>query len=312
VAELENRFTWSASRRNTFEYCERQYWWSYYGSWGGWNRDAQPEARQAYILKNLYNRWTWAGTVVHEAIEGVLRRLQAAEGQLAFEGAETNVAAEIEAATHRMREQWVESRSGAYRRRPKRSFGLSEHEYDVSVPRAEWQATNQKVRDALKTFLTSELFERIGASDPKTWLPIETLDQFDFEGTGIWAVLDFAWQDPEGHVEIFDWKTGAVKPDANRDQIACYTLYVQSSRGVPPEDVTTHLVYLGRDLQDFDYRMTEDDLQSVREVMRASIATMRERLQDAEKNIAVRDDFPLTEDRSRCQVCAYRRLCGRV
>ena len=54
-----------------------------------------------------------------------------------------------------------------------------EHEYDVIVPRAEWQATNQKVRDALRAFLTSPLFERIRASDPKTWLPIETLDQFD-------------------------------------------------------------------------------------------------------------------------------------
>ena len=56
---LKNEFTWSASRARTFDYCPRQYWWNYYGSWGGWDRDCTREAREAYMLKNLANRWTW-------------------------------------------------------------------------------------------------------------------------------------------------------------------------------------------------------------------------------------------------------------
>ena len=63
MAPFKNLFTWSASRHGTFRYCQRQYWWNYYGSWGGWGYDAPKEAREAYMLKNLANRWTWPGTV---------------------------------------------------------------------------------------------------------------------------------------------------------------------------------------------------------------------------------------------------------
>jgi CRISPR/Cas system-associated exonuclease Cas4 (RecB family) len=314
VAELENKFTWSASRANSFAYCDRQYWWTYYGSWGGWKSDAPREIREAYILKNLANRWTWAGTVVHEAIEGVLRRMQrsAGQGELPLGAVSVDPDVVIDTATALMRDQWVESRRGAYRQRPKKRFGLAEHEYDVVVPRAEWQATNQRVRDALRTFFTSDLWERIRASNSATWLPIETLDQFDFEGTGVWAVLDFAMRTPEGRIEIFDWKTGQVREDANKLQVGCYTLYVQSSRGVTPEEVTTHLVYLGEELQHFSYEMSEEDLVGVRAQMRASIAAMRARLRDGGPNVAVRDDFPLTDDLSKCETCAFRRLCDRA
>jgi hypothetical protein len=71
-------------------------------------------------------------------------------------------------------------------------------------------------------------------------------------------------------------------------------------------------VYLGEQLQDFPCRMAEKDLREVRGVMRASIAAMRNRLRDKEANVAVREDFPMTEDVARCRVCAFRRLCGRA
>ncbi len=313
VAELKNKFTWSASRHGSFSYCHRQYWWSYYGSWGGWNRDAPPRAREAYMLKNLANRWTWAGTVVHEAIEDVLRGLHGGGEQraLGFEQHGLDIEEEVEKATKLMREQWVESRNAHYRIRPKKRFGLAEHEYDEVIPRAEWKATNEKVQNALRAFFNSPLWDRIRETDPHDWLPIETLDQFDFEGTGIWAVLDFALRVPGGGIEIFDWKTGEVKPDANKLQLGCYALYVGQKHDVPPESVTTHLVYLGEDLQEFTFRMTEKDLVETRGEMRASIAAMRTRLRDPEANVAVREDFEMTDDLSKCRICAYRRLCGR-
>ena len=313
VAEIQNEFTWSASRHGSFSYCKRQYWWSYYGSWGGWNPDAPPSAREAYTLKNLANRWTWAGTVVHETIEDVLRSFHGGGNQraLGFDQHGVDIESEVEQATVRMREQWVESRSGEYRIRPKKRFGLAEHEYGEAVPREEWKATNQKVRDGLRAFFTSEIWHRIRASDPTEWLPVETLDQFDFEGTNVWAVLDFALQRPDGQVEIYDWKTGIVNPEANRVQVGCYALYIQAKRDVPPEKVTTHLVYRGEDLQDFSVRMTERELTAVRGEMRASIAAMRTRLRDKEGNVAAREDFAKTDDLDKCRHCAFRRLCGR-
>ena len=50
MGELQNQFSWSRSRDNAFRDCRRRYWIHYYGSWGGWERDAPTSVRQAYLL----------------------------------------------------------------------------------------------------------------------------------------------------------------------------------------------------------------------------------------------------------------------
>jgi len=62
---LTNDFGWSASRDRTFQQCHRQYWFNYYGSWGGWEEDAEPRTRELWILKQLQSRYMWLGDLVH-------------------------------------------------------------------------------------------------------------------------------------------------------------------------------------------------------------------------------------------------------
>ena len=52
----ENEFSWSVSRDSTFRKCHRMYYYQYYGSWGGWESDADDITRTVYILKHLQNR----------------------------------------------------------------------------------------------------------------------------------------------------------------------------------------------------------------------------------------------------------------
>jgi hypothetical protein len=66
--ELRNELSWSHSRYETFRECLRRYFYHYYGSWGGWQDDADPLTRRLYILKQLKNRHLWAGGVVHDAV----------------------------------------------------------------------------------------------------------------------------------------------------------------------------------------------------------------------------------------------------
>ena len=317
MGQLANKFTWSASRNSTFARCTRKYWWTYYGSWGGWNRDADPEVRQAYMLKNLSNRWAWVGSVVHEAIEGILRdlRKRGGHGQLDFGASAlpgSDVNHELDRITERMRADWRSSKQGAYRKRPKKAFGLAEHEYGDNVPREEWKQMNDKARSALRAFLQSPLFEEIRTSDPSGWLPIEQLDSFLLEGTPVWAVLDFARRLPNGELHIYDWKTGKIDPEGNKPQLGCYTLYVQARYDADPELVENHLVYLGNELVEHRFKMDGEALEATRAFVRESIGRMRARLIEGEDNAARRDDFPLTEDLSICASCTFRRLCDRV
>ena len=44
--EFKNDFSWSFSRDNAFNTCKRKYYYSYYGSWGGWNKDADELSKK--------------------------------------------------------------------------------------------------------------------------------------------------------------------------------------------------------------------------------------------------------------------------
>ena len=313
VGTLENNFSWSNSRAATFERCRRAYWWQYYGAWGGWERNAPPTTRLAYVLKNLTSRWAWVGSAVHEAIEAILKRMQrkALHGQLQFGESGPDVEHEVEKLTEAMRDQYRQSLTKRYHENPKRNFGLMEHEYDDPVSRDEWKKASEKARGALRSFLTSDVFAHIAASDPKAWLPIEQLDQFHLDGIGIWAAPDFAMRTPDGGAELYDWKTGAVNPERSRLQMACYTLYMEERHEVQPAKLVSRLVYLGPDLHVHEERFDTLQLRAARDEIRESMERMRALLADPEKNVAEQASFPLTDEVSRCRTCVFRRLCDR-
>ena len=58
------------------EACPRLYYFNYSGYWGGWDINSPERTRQIYILKNLKNRYMWAGSNVHDCIRHTLTNLQ--------------------------------------------------------------------------------------------------------------------------------------------------------------------------------------------------------------------------------------------
>ena len=100
-------FSWSVSRHDAFARCRRRYFYSYYAA----NED--PEIQR---LKKLSALPMWAGSVVHETIEAVLKSRDAMPSA---DEQETL----IRAAVHgQMLTDWRESEAGSLRLR------LFEHE----------------------------------------------------------------------------------------------------------------------------------------------------------------------------------------
>lgn len=62
------KFSWSFSRSKAFNTCLRSYWFQYYASHKGWERDAPPDAKEAYRLKNVSSLHEKFGQHVREAI----------------------------------------------------------------------------------------------------------------------------------------------------------------------------------------------------------------------------------------------------
>jgi hypothetical protein len=312
VRRIDNRFCWSKSRAETFQYCLRKYWWSYYGSWNGWEPQASPKAREAWLLKTLHSRWSWVGQVVHTFIERMLKHLEMGgpeQGALGLGNGALDVAAEVSAITQTMRSQFRESRDGCYRADPKRYVGLLEHEYADPVTGDEWRELHRRAVDSVERFLGSSVFARIRESSPTTWLGIERLDSFDFDGVPVWVALDFGLKTPSG-AEVYDWKTGEERPETDRLQMLCYALYLEARERVPPGAVVCHVVNVRTGVER-DWTPSPADLEEARGEMRRSIAEMRRRLRDDGDNVADMLAFPMTEDVTKCVTCAFRRLCAR-
>lgn len=301
MGQLENVFSWSKSRDEEFRDCKRKYFYDKYASWGGWDKRAPQEARLAYVLKNLKNRWAWKGETVHHVIEEVLKSLR--RGQpVPFEKAADDL-------TQIMRRDWKNSKAGQYREEPKKTVGLFEHEYAVDVTDATWKKMHDTSVEALKHFYDSRLYAELMKEDPSRWLVIEDLEEFDFEGSKIFVKLDFA-REKNGAVEIYDWKTGKTNGDATI-QMGAYAIYAMQKWGKPLDQIRGILFNLTSEkAEGEEQKLTPTLIEEAKDFMRKSIAEMRSLLQDPNKNVPKdRSFFPYTENPKLCDSCNFYRMC---
>ncbi|MBI1748041.1 MAG: PD-(D/E)XK nuclease family protein [Acidobacteria bacterium] len=299
MAVLRNEFSWSKSRSDKFNDCRRAYFYHYYGSWGGWDMAADVLARELYILKNLSGRQAWAGKVVHDTIAWVLSEYKVGT-EIAFEAA-------VARAREVMITDYRNSNTKGYRQYPK-SVGLFEHEYNINLARERWKDNYENVERCLKNFYNSAIFASIKSTPTERWLPIEQLNQFAFEGTPVWVVIDFAMRDEDGNILIVDWKTGKNRKAAEMIQLFCYGLFANQCWGADIGKVVCRLEYLAAP-ETSTARMDPAGENVVKTTLRKSIEDMRMLLRDPQLNMAMEDDFPkITNDRQ-CFWCNFRRVC---
>ncbi len=305
MPEFRNEFSWSKSRHEKFAECRRAYYYQYYGSWGGWEIQAETSIRELYVLKKLSTRWQWAGSLVHDTIRRMLRRARAT-GQFG------PVEEILDATRQRARAQWSTSREKSYWRESSGISGLVEHEYGEPVANAEWKRVyDEVIEGSLRAFYGSSVLARIRETPAERWLAVDELDSWSFEGTKIWVALDFAFRDQEGRTQILDWKTGKER-HVDQTQLGIYALYAQQKWGVLPEQIVGGLVYLAAGAEPASVNGGALALGQCEQEMRQSIGTMRGVLENPAENRAHMEAFPQRENREACKRCAFRRPCGRI
>lgn len=302
MGDLVNEFSWSKSRDGMFRSCPRQYWFNYYGSWGGWEHGCHPRTRKIYVLKKLTTRAMWAGSKVHDCIKRSLQNIRRSIDPMAeAEAIETTLAI--------MRKDYASSKRGDFWKNPK-TCGFLEHEYRHEVPDPKWKETADHVVQCLRTFYRSEIFGRIRTMPPDRWLEMEEFSSFQLDGVKVHVVLDFSYRDPDGAIRIYDWKTGRSESQRNEIQLACYSFYATEKWGEPPDRVTTIEFNLSSG-RESPYHLQGVGLDSIRGYIGSSIRDMRNLLADAASNHAVEDRFAFTDREQTCNYCNFRAVCPR-
>jgi hypothetical protein len=281
-------FSWSLSRHDTFMTCRRRYYYAYYA--------AQEDAEVAR-LKRISALPLWAGSVVHETIEELLRSHDQVPGPDQQE-------AIVRAAVHgRMKSDWEESASGVG------GFRLFEHEYGVLVEQEDKKIAVGTVQRCLRHFFQSETLNAALTAGRERWLSLEDLVSFRLGDVPVFLRMDLAYRDPDGSVVIVDWKSGRGEGRFNDVQLAGYALYASSAGWVEEAaQLTTELVYLviPRKVR---RRVDDRKLDSARDFIRKSASNMRASLFDPVKNAARLEDFPMIDRPRVCRRCNFRRLC---
>lgn len=268
---LENVFSWSKSRAEEFDECRRKYFYARYLSWGGWEKNAAEKVRLAYILKNLKNRWAWKGEIVHHVIEDALKAMRA--------GRQVPLEETVAKVTEFMRRDYKASKAKAYMQDPKRSVGLFEHEYSKAISDDVWKRIHDEAVTCVKNFYRSPLFEELKADDKTSWLVIEDLEEFQFEGAKVYVKLDFA-RKTNGIFEIYDWKTGKTNGETDI-QLATYAFYAMQKWRIPLNQIRTFLVNLTAETPYAqDYPLNEALLADARVFIAGSVSRMHELLED--------------------------------
>jgi len=309
VRPLVNEFSWSKSRHEKFSECLRAYYLYYYRSWGGWDREAPPESRNLYILKKLSNRFTWAGSVVHETVKEALLDVR--------EGLPVRPEFSIARAHHRMREDYRHSMTKAYwREKNRREFtGLVEHEYEEPIPAEEWKRNWESAKAALTWFFQSSWLKQAAKLSPAQWLEVDENDfdktTFHLDGIRVFAVPDFAFVDSDGTPVVVDWKTGLAR-EGYDVQVLGYARYLAARYGLDVLKIRTTLVYLNEGTEQ-TFHVDPSALERFDAHFKSSVSRMRELLQEPTGNVP-RDEtaFPMTSRLESCARCTFRRVCGRA
>lgn len=310
VAELKNTFSLSASQIENFKSCPRKYWFSRYGSWGGWDPSADERTRSIYRQKQLTNVYLWTGDKVHKAIKGILESFATGQGV-------PDEAAVLADLLEELREDYRESLSqvpgGPIE---KGTLRLIEHdEPALCISASKWKELTDRALEAVRGFYRSEAFKCIVAGGPEALVRrdnvLETMRlSVDGREVPVYVTIDVMVKAGEQFL-ILDWKTGKPRKDAAKDQLGLYALYVANLYAAPAEDVFFAPVYLAYTPEVFDpVQSSNAALEESRASLENSAREILARVADPDNGVAEECQFEALPTKFGCRNCVYRNLCS--
>ncbi len=312
---IVHELSWSASRQRTFEECRRRYFWDYYGSWRGWERNASASRRTAYLLKKMTRMPMWAGDCLHEALEWWFTGKR--------QGAVRTAEEVSQHALSRLREGYRQSRDGRWKARPAKLTHLAEHHYrepEVDEPsgRAGGYGRRfvERIESAVRCFFEAPELARVREAAPADYLACEEMGTIELFDTKVFAIPDFAFRERDAATEriwIHDWKTGRPRDD-DVFQLSLYVHYGIQRWGADPERVRCVDAYLSEgEFREMSFGAAE--LDGILARIEESMAEMRELHFDADRGEGDPEGFPMMDGEEAagriCARCNYRQLCGR-
>ncbi|MFM9423198.1 MAG: hypothetical protein RIR06_1659 [Bacteroidota bacterium] len=277
---------WSVSRYDTFSTCKRKYFYTYYPKFH--SEYAEDEIKE---LKNLTSEALTIGSLVHDVIETLLKRLQ--------KSTETVDAEKLK--------KFIAQRVAEYCKK----YQFIETYYQTKAILSEAEFT-ERIFDMVMKFLSTDRYQWL------CQLPEESKQQWIIEPGGFgetrigelkaYCKVDFML--PVGKdVFILDWKTGKEEVVKHRKQLIGYALFAQYHFQNQFEKVIPILSYLKEEYAETIPEITNEDISEFENTVQLESDEMKQLCSNVDQNIPRGiDHFPMIDSKL-CGYCEFRKLC---
>ena len=310
---MVNTFSLSISQMDKFQSCPRAYWFSRYGSWGGWMENAPERTKEIYRLKNLTGVYLWTGNRVHEAIQDILSGFQKTG-----HWPEEDVV--IKDFLDKLRKDYRQS-ANATPGSPfqKGTVRLIEHDDPYrAIDASTWKSVTDRAIFCVRGFFSSAALKEIRSAveeeGPEAIVRkddvLETLPiQVDARTIPVYVTIDMLLK-KDNHYLVVDWKTGKPKDENHERQTALYAAFVVKKFETKPENVSFALSYLAFTPGILDKAHTDEKrIERVFGEVKDSARSILSCIDDPDEGVAREDRFKAKPSRWKCAGCEYRRVC---
>lgn len=284
---------WSVSRFDTFSFCKRKYYYTYYGKF-----DREFPIAKITQLKNLTTEALSIGSLAHDVIEAILKRLQKSTDVID----ETRMKGFVKAQVQKYMLDKVFSEV----------YYKEKEEIDEAY-------IIESVFNAVMIFVKSERFEwirQLPDTSKQQWIIEpdgfgETRIKTDRGDLKAYCKVDFMLPDGKD-IYILDWKTGKADEFKHRKQLIGYSLFASFHFENKFDRIIPILAYLKDGYSEVVPQISEMDIENFKSDMIGDIRAMQNMNVDIENNTPVaKNEFTLTESEGKCKYCEFRELCGR-
>jgi len=310
--------TWSASRDQQLQSCERKYYFQYHAG-GRLNADDAWQ-REVGLLKKLKTVPMWQGECVHWAIAQCLGQWKS--------DARPDHASLQRSLQQKIDTDWAFSAARKFRTDPwlidKAGVALLEHEYGEMPAEISAATVFAAASQSFARFLdwaegAGALPEKIRMAD-RIWIEPQSFGAeapgFMIDSVQVLTKVDFACERVGVSFDIYDWKTGAAPRSntsfltSNELQIAIYQLWPQRGMNVPVDQISSRLVYLGGDgVAERPFKLDDDNTAAVLFSIESSIRLARRWEEFFSSSSWRADDLSYAASPKTCKTCGFKGIC---
>jgi len=280
---------WSVSRFDTFAFCKRKYYYTYYAKF-----DREFPTSKIMALRSLTTEALSIGSIAHDIIKVILERLQKS----------------TEAIDQDKLTRFIRNEVDKYCLDKVFSEVYYKEREEVSA-----KDLIPAVTQNVMNFLNSERYEWIRQ------LPEESKRHWIIEPAGFgetrigqlkaYCKVDFMFPN-ENEIYILDWKTGKPDDFKHRKQLIGYSLFATYHFKNNFEKIIPIVAYLKDGYREEIPKISQHDIDSFEDEVAYETRQMQNYNRDIENNTPIdKEDFALTENTNACKYCEFRELCGR-